>query len=161
MKKIVFLILAFLTGFGAFAYNRYGYDSSSGSDDLGLWIFMLAYLILTIIFIIRWWKMTVDVKAIRQLLAPTTTLTYLIAIGEREQAQKNAVKMLVDLLFPIYNNKFVNNSEKPHLMDAAIANKLPRIKRLGLHVPDYVTCGEKFIAYINELTGWDVPPYRY
>lgn len=37
-------------------------------------------------------------------------------------------------------------------MNNEIQARLPKIRKLGLSVPDYVTTGEKFIDHINELT---------
>ena len=42
-------------------------------------------------------------------------------------------------------------------MNKEIQTRLPKIQKLGLTVPDYVTSGEKFIDYINELTDSKVP----
>lgn len=96
--------------------------------------------------------MTDDVKKIRQHITHANTeLTYLVAIGEKEQAQKAALTMLVDLLFPIYKDYY--NYSKADAMNKEIQKHLPNIQKLGLTVPDYVTTGEKFIDYMNGLTG--------
>lgn len=42
-------------------------------------------------------------------------------------------------------------------MNKEIAPLLPKIKKLGLEVPEYVTSGEKFIDYMNNLTDNTVP----
>ena len=78
-------------------------------------------------------------------------MTYLVAIGEKEQAQKAAVTILVDILYPIYFDQF--NAIKAETMNRAIGDLIPKIKRLGIELPDYVTSGEKFIDYINSITG--------
>lgn len=121
-------------------------------------IVMVAYIILSIVVLIRWWRMTEDVKKIRQHITHANTeLTYLVAIGEKEQAQKAALTMLVDLLFPIYMDFY--NYSKAAAMNKEIQKHLPNIQKLGLTVPDYVTTGEKFIDYMNGLTGSTIP-YR-
>ena len=110
-----------------------------------------------IIFLVRWWKMTSDVKKIRRQITQEDSpqLTYLVAIGEKEQAQKGALKMVVDMLYSIYIDAFDTN--KADNMNRYIAYILPKIHRLGLTLPAYVTSGEQFIDYMNNLTGADVP----
>lgn len=150
------LVCALIPALSAFAYyDDYGY--SSHSDELsGFAIFtlivMIAYIILSIVILVRWWKMTTNVKRIRQHITPANpTLTYLVAIGEKEQAQKAALTMLVDIIYPIYFDPY--NHSKAETMNRAIQARLPKINKLGLSVPEYVTSGEKFIDYINSLTG--------
>lgn len=155
MKKIAILSCALLSTLSAFAY--YGDSGYSRHDDemSGFAIFtlivMIAYIILSIVILIRWWKMTTNVEQIRQHLTHANPkLTYLIAIGERELAEKAALTMLVDILYPIYSDDY--NYYKAEAMNKKIQPLLPKIKQLGLSVPDYVTSGEKFIDYINEMT---------
>lgn len=62
--------------------------------------------------------------------------------------------MLVDSLFPIYYDKY--EYSKADAMDKIIADKLPKIQKLGLTVPEYVTSGENFIDYLNNLSGNNV-----
>lgn len=157
MKKFAVLCAALLTAGSAFAYGSYGYhdDEMSGFAIFTLLV-MIAYIILSIIILIRWWKMTTNVEVIRQHLTHANPkLTYLVAIGEKEQAKKAALTMLVDLLYPIYSDPY--NYSKAEDMNKAIATRLPKIQKLGLEVPDYVTSGEKFIDYINSLTDGTVP----
>lgn len=155
MKKNAVLVCALLPAFSAFAYyGDYGY--SSRDDEMsGFAIFtlivMIAYIILSIVILIRWWKMTTNVEQIRKHITHANPkLTYLVAIGEKEQAQKAALTMLVDLLYPIYSDPY--NNYKADAMNKEIQALLPKIQKLGLSVPDYVTSGEKFIDYINDLT---------
>ncbi len=82
-------------------------------------------------------------------------LTYLVAIGEIEQAQKAALKLLIDILYPIYSDPY--NLSKAETMNREIQARLSKIQKLGLSVPEYVTTGEKFIDYINNLTDAKVP----
>lgn len=159
MKKFAVLCCALLVAFSTFAY--YGdYDYSSRSDEMsGFAIFtlivMIAYIILSIVILIRWWKMTTNVEQIRQHITHASPkLTYLVAIGEKDQAQKAALTMFVDILYPIYSDQY--NYSKAEAMNKVIQARLPKIQRLGLSVPDYVTTGEKFIDYINGLTGGKV-----
>lgn len=42
-------------------------------------------------------------------------------------------------------------------MNREIQARLSKIQKLGLSVPEYVTTGEKFIDYINNLTDAKVP----
>lgn len=160
MKKFLVLCCALLSATSAFAYyGDYGYSSSS--DEMsGFAIFtlivMIVYIILSIIILVRWWKMTVNVEQIRQHITHANPkLTYLVAIGETEQAQKAALTMLVDLLYPIYSDPY--NYSKADAMNKEIQARLPRIQKLGLSVPEYVTTGERFIDYINGLTDGKVP----
>lgn len=160
MKKIAILCCALLSAISAFAYyGDYGYsrhdDEMSGFAIFTL-IVMIAYIILSIVILIRWWKMTTNVEQIRQHLTHANPkLTYLVAIGEKEQAEKAALTMLVDILYPIYSDPY--NYSKAEAMNKEIQTRLPKMIKLGLSVPDYVTTGEKFIDYINELTDGKVP----
>lgn len=154
------LVCALIPTLSAFAYyGDYGY--SSRNDNMSWFaiftlIVMIAYIILSIVILVRWWKMTTNVKLIRQHITHANPkLTYLVAIGEKEQAQKAALKMLVDILYPIYTDSY--NYSKADAMNKAIASRLPKIQKLGLIVPEYITSGEKFIDYINELTDGKVP----
>lgn len=160
MKKIALLVCALVPAFSAFAYyGDYGY--SSRSDEMsGFAIFtlivMIAYIILSIVILVRWWKMTTNVEQIRQHITHANPkLTYLVAIGEKEQAQKAALTMLVDILYPIYSDPY--NYSKAEAMNKEIQARLPKINKLGLTVPEYVTSGEKFIDYINSLTDGKIP----
>lgn len=159
MKKLVVLVCALIPALSAFAYyGDYGY--SSRSDEMsGFAVFtlivMIAYIILSIVILVRWWKMTTNVEQIRQHITHNPMLTYLVAIGEKEQAQKAALTMLVDILYPIYSAPY--NYSKAEAMNKEIQARLPKINKLGLTVPEYVTSGEKFIDYINSLTDGKVP----
>lgn len=159
MKKFAILVCALIPAVSAFAYyDDYGY--SSHSDEMsGFAIFtlivMIAYIILSIVILIRWWKMTTNIDRIcRHITHGNPKLTYLVAIGEKEQAQKAALTMLVDLLYPIYAD--VYNYSKAETMNKVLDARLPKIARLGLTLPDYVASGEKFIDYMNELSGSNV-----
>lgn len=115
-------------------------------------IVMIAYLVLSIVLLIRWWKMTSDIKKIKEhITASNPKIIYLMAIGEKEQAQKAALKLLVDALYPIYYDEYVYN--KADDMNKFISERLPKIQRLGIEVPEYVTSGEKFIDYMNSISG--------
>lgn len=160
MKKVAILCCALLSAISAFAY--YGDHGYSRHDDemSGFAIFtvivMIVYIILSIVILVRWWKMTTNVEQIRQHLTHANPkLTYLVAIGEKEQAEKAALIMLVDILYPIYSDLY--NNSKADAMNKEIQTLLPKIQKLGLSVPDYVTSGEKFIDYINELTDGEIP----
>ena len=68
----------------------------------------LNYIILSIVVLVRWFKMTNNVEQILQHLTHANPkLTYLIAIGETEQAQKAALTMLVEKMYSIYYNQYV------------------------------------------------------
>lgn len=101
--------------------------------------------------------MTTNIEQIRKHLIITDKpkLTYLVAIGEKERAQKLAVKMLVDILYPIYFDDY--NTSKAHSMNSRTRSILTKIQRFCLSIPDYVTSGEKFIDYLNTITGRKVP----
>lgn len=143
----------------AFAYyDDYGYSSHSNS---GLTIFFLivliVYIILSFIVLRRWWKMTDHVKALyKHVTQSNSNLPFLMAIGEKEQAQKAALSNLVSELLPIYEetNEYIVPKDKK--MDYIIQSQLPLIQKMGLTVPDYVMSGEKFIAFMNQLTGQNV-----
>lgn len=151
MKKFAILCGMLLTASSAFAY---GYGSDYGFSTF-LIVAMIAYIILSIVILVRWWKLTKDVKAIRQHLTHSNPkLTYLVAIGEKEQAEKAALTMLVDVLYPVYSDQYHPN--KADYMNRVIHLNMPRMQKLGLNLPDYVTSGEKFIDHMNTLTGKNV-----
>lgn len=157
MKKTAVVACALSTAMSAFAYyGDYGYshDEISAFEVFTL-IVMIAYIILSIVILVRWWKMTTNVEEIRRHITHANPkLTYLVAIGEKEQAQKAALTLLVDMLYPIYSDAYCYT--KAETMNKALERVLPKIARLGLEVPDYVTSGEKFIDYINGLTGHEI-----
>lgn len=160
MKKLSILSIALLSAVSAFAqYNsyEYGYHHDSGPSGFEVFtaIVMVAYIIASVVIFVRWWKMTKNVEAIRQQVTnDNPKLTYLVAIGEKEQAQKAATKMLVDIMFPIYQDNSLES--KAYIMNESIKTILPKIKQMELMVPDYVTSGERFIDYLNTLTGANV-----
>ena len=86
MKKLAVLVCALIPAISAFAYGSYGY--SSHDDEMsGFAIFtlivMIAYIILSIVILVRWWNMTTNVEQIRQHITHgNPKLTYLVAIGE-------------------------------------------------------------------------------
>lgn len=157
MKKFAVLCCALLPAFSAFAYyGDYSHNDEMSGFAIFILLVMIAYIILSIIILVRWWKMTTNVEQIRQHVTHANPkLTYLVAIGEKEQAQKAALTMLVDVLYPIYFEQY--NYSKAEAMNKEIETRLPKIQRLGISVPDYVTTGEKFIDYLNGLTGGEVP----
>lgn len=155
MKRFALLFCALCSAVGAFAdYGYYGYSSSSDQMS-GFEIFtllvMIVYIFLSIVILVRWWKMTSDVEQIRQTLTNAEPkITYLVAIGETEKAKKAALKMVVDTLYPIYHNPDILT--KAEDMNKALAQLLPKIKKLGIEIPEYATSGEKFIDYMNSIT---------
>lgn len=159
MKKLAILVCMLIPVTNVFAYyGDYGY--SQHSDELtGFGIFylivMIVYIILSIVILIRWWKMTTNVEKIsKHITHGNPKLTYLVAIGEKEQAQKAALIMLVDELYAIYNDKY--QQSKAYAMNNVIQSLLPKMQKLGLSLPDYVTSGENFINYINTISGRNV-----
>lgn len=84
-------------------------------------------------------------------LSQPRSLTYMVAIGEIEKANKEGLKRLVDALYPLYNDASL--SQKVEAMDKLIQSNLPRMEKLGLILPDYVHSGKNFIDYMNRLTG--------
>lgn len=159
MKKTIVLVCALLPALSAFAYYC-DYDYGLSSHESGFSVFfvlvMIVYMVLSIVVLVRWWRMTGDVDKIRRHITHANPkLTYLVAIGEREQAQKAALTMLVDELMPIYESPY--ETKKAEAMNRILAAKLPKIQRLGIVLPDYVMRGERFIDYINYLSGSSVP----
>ena len=73
----------------------------------------------------------------------------------RMQNYRLQLTMLVEKMYSIYYNQYVYS--KAEEMNKEIAPLLPKIKKLGLEVPEYVTSGEKFIDYMNNLTDNTVP----
>jgi hypothetical protein len=157
MKKLAVLVCALIPALSAFATNN-GHGILCYADETpGFIIFlMIVYIILSIVVLVRWWKMTTNVEDIRQKIIPNKPdLAYLIAIGEKEQAQKAALTNIVDMLYNIYIASYATS--KAVAMNRFLESNLPQMVKLGLTLPDYVTSGEKFIDYMNELTGNKVP----
>lgn len=158
MKKFAVLAVALLPALSASAYyDDYGYSRHGEMSGFSIFmlVVMIAYIIISIVVLVRWWKMTENVQNIRESLTKENqTLIYQVALGEKEQAEKAALKMLVDLLYPIYTDSY--NYSKAETMNKIIGRLLPKIQRLGLMFPDYVTSGEKFIDYLNQLKGCEV-----
>lgn len=159
MKKFAVLLCALLPAVSALAYyGDYGYGRSDEMPGFAIFtlIVMIAYIILSIVVLVRWFKMTDNVEQIRQHITHANPkLTYLVAIGETEQARKAALTMLVDKMYSIYYNQYIYS--KAEEMNKEIAPLLPKIKKLGLEVLEYVTSSEKFIDYMNKLTDNTVP----
>ena len=80
-----------------------------------------------------------------------SSLTYLISIGELEKANKQALMRTVEYLRNVYYDSSIN--EKGEKMDIYLADKLPKLLKMGITLPEYVQSGEQFIAYMNNLTG--------
>lgn len=157
MKKFSMLSVALLSAVSAFAqYDSYEYSGAhdGGSSGFGVFvtIVMVVYIIVSVVVLVRWWKMTKNVKEICQHVTNDNhNLTYLVAIGEKAQAEKAATKMLVDIMLPIYQATSCEN--RAHTMNTKIKALLSQILIMRLEVPDYVKSGEKFIDYLNSLTG--------
>lgn len=156
------MFLCSLNVFAQYDHYDYGYSEWTGWHTFGL-ILLIAYTALIIFLVIRWLEMAKDVKTIRKSLdniekkyieIDTMEFEYLIACGETEIANKKALKHLVKLLIEIYNNEYVRYSAS--YMDKTIEHWLGVYNRLNLTMPDYVTSGEKFIDYMNALTGRNV-----
>ena len=156
MKKFALAVCLLIPALSASAYDYYGRSDEMSGFAIFTLLVMIAYIILSIIVLIRWWKMTKNVDEIRQHLTHANPkIYYLVAIGEKELAAKDALKMMVDRLLVIYEDRNVYSAAKT--MNTEIASLLPKIKRLGIELPDYVKTGERFIDYMNDLTGLKVP----
>lgn len=162
MKKLTVLIGALLTSVGAFAYyGEYGYSSYHRDSEMsGFAIFtlivMIVYIVLSFIVLVRWFKMTSNIQKLTDhVTAANPKITYLVAIGEMELAKKSALKLMVDKLWPFYTDAYIR--DKAYQMNFIIQEQLPNIERLGIELPDYVKSGEKFIDYMNNLSGSKVP----
>ena len=102
--------------------------------------------------------MTTHIEEIKELLTRShnnPNLTSLIATGEFEQANKAALVMLVDKLMSIYYDKY--NFSKAESMNKYLQPILPNMEKLGIKLPVHVISGEKFIDYVNNWTGDNVP----
>lgn len=165
MKKIMTLCGLLAVSAPAFAYD-YGYATRS-NEMSGFAIFtlivMIAYIILSIVILVRWWKMANDIRALKEKFTTNDSspehLLYLVAVGKKDQVQEAAIKMLVGGLLHIYFNRY-RYTYLADRMNEYLEARMPIIKRLGLTLPDHLTSGEKFIDYCNSLTGEDVQ-YSY
>lgn len=167
MKKFFAAACALLCAIPAFAYDDFDFYSRR-NEMSGFAVFTLiviiAYIVLSIVVLVRWWRMTKDVKQIKeQTTYNKCTPEYLILIGEKDKAQKIVLTDLVDRLIEVYEYNFMSSPlyyNKAEEMNKVIQDKQPEIDRMGLTMPDYVTSGEKFIDYVNALTGMEVK-YKY
>lgn len=166
MKKLMIIALAIASNMSAFAYyDSYGYSSHNdemSGFEIFLLIVMIIYIILSIIILVRWWNMTSDVKQIKEHLTPDMSdsapkLTYLVATGNIEKANNEAIKMLINQLFSDYYSPQINNNQKAAAMNNYLKPLLKKMERLGLTLPEYVKSGENFINYMNSLTGRNIP----
>lgn len=145
----------------AFAYygSSYEYERESLS---GVYIFLLVvYIVVSIIFLVRWWMMTNDIKEIRKMITPSDkSIVYLLNIGEKEQAEKEALRQIVDPLNEIYYSPYSGNTyfytAPGPAMDKIIQEKRSTYERLNITLPDYVSSGAKFIEHMNALTGRNI-----
>lgn len=157
MKKLLLLTaLLSIPAISAFGYYESDFGSVSYLATLSV-VITVIFGIISILAIIRFFEMSSDVKAIKQQITTPQSrekLTYLVAIGELKKADKEALKMLVDELMPIYYNE--NDYNKANSMNGLLVTVLPKMERLGITLPDYVKSGEKFIDYLNEKTGNDI-----
>lgn len=156
-KTFVLLCMTLGLPLTAFAYYGRGYYGREYETDSlqPVYIFLLVvYIIVSIIFIVRWWMMTSDIKEIRKTVVPhSKSLVYLINIGEKELAEKEALKQVVDSLNELYYNYTVPG---PY-MDKMIQENNAKLERLNISLPDYVSSGAKFIEHMNALTGRNTP----
>lgn len=167
MKKILVAVCALLCATPAFAYYD-DFDLTHHGDLTAFGVFVIilgiTYIVLSIVVLVRWWKMTKNIELIKsQLTYEKSTPEYLILVDEKEKARKAVLTDLVDDLYAVYEYNFMNSPlyyNKAEEMDKIIQDKQPEIDRMGLTMPDYVTSGEKFIDYVNALTGTEVK-YKY
>ena len=83
-----------------------------------------------------------------------TSLTYLISIGELEKANKQALIRTVEKLRAVYYSSTIK--DKASKMDTYLKDTLPKLLKMGITLPEYVQSGERFIDYMNNLTGNNV-----
>ena len=79
------------------------------------------------------------------------SLTYLISIGELEKANKQALIRTVEKLRDVYYSSTIN--DKASKMNTYLNDTLPKFLKMGITLPEYVQSGERFIDYMNNLTG--------
>lgn len=166
MIKTTALISAIITAFAS--YGEYDYSRENQMFEFSFfgYIVLIVIIVIDIVIFVRWWTMTSDVKEIKEYLTHNQSMSYLlatgqidfsylVATGDIEQANKAAIVMLVDKLMSIYDNKYDYN--KAFSMDKYLNSNLPKLEKYGLTIPEYMKSGEKFIDYINGLTGNKVP----
>lgn len=83
-------------------------------------------------------------------------LSYLVGLGEQEEAQKLAERLTFDFLYNIYFGTSYSVSKREWI-DQYLAEKLPKYERLGITLPERLRSGAAFIEYMNNLTGGKVP----
>ncbi|HBC21722.1 MAG TPA: hypothetical protein DC009_06535 [Porphyromonadaceae bacterium] len=161
MKKFAATFALLLPAMSAFAQyydSEYGYSRSSGMTGFEIFTLfvMIVSIIVSIAVLVRWWKMTSQIADIHKKLTQldSESPAYLIAVGEKEKAEKAALEFMVRKLSEIYYGYVFNREAE---MDSLIKINLPTFERLGFSLPDHVTSGKKFIDYMNGLTGKKVP----
>lgn len=82
-----------------------------------------------------------------------TSLTYLISIGDIENANRQALIRTVEKLRDVY---YGSTNDKAGIMDTYLKETLPKLSKMGITLPEYVQSGERFIDYMNNLTGNNV-----
>lgn len=121
-------------------------------------LFGIIQFVIFIILLIKWWKMANAVIAIKSQLERVSTdskdnprLTYLLAIGDKERAEREAAIMIVDKLMPIYYSKLSDSKEIE--MDNYLRTVLPKLNNMGIILPDRFCSGRKFITFLDDITG--------
>ena len=164
MKKHILFLLASLVSLGAYAYPDYPYTyGSSNSDQMsGFDIFIIVvasvYIILSIIVLVRWWKLTKHVAEIKDSINKRDDILAVLASDGKEEAQRVGIRNLMKDLLSIYNNYDIHNRLKAQEMKPIFSKYSKLFNKLGFNVPDYLRTVSNFITYMNDLTGNDVNP---
>ncbi len=126
-------------------------------------IILFASAVLNLILFFKIWGMTNDVDTIKSNLMPKAeqfALTKLVALGENAKAEAAAKQMLYDELANLYfGNQVYSGTPEQNIkaFDEKVSKLLPRIQRLGIEIPKHLSSGKEFIAYMNTLTGYNIP----
>lgn len=163
MKKLMILI-AFMgtvtaTAMGKIYLDDYGYSRAmekqmETADHISTFFLIvgIAYIVLSVIVLVRWWKMTKVVNKIYEITEQNDySIFYLASTGRMDEARDKGIKELYDALVKVYFDEQVWGKEKE--MDKEIALRLPTLTKIGIEVPDFMTSGEKFVNHFRELTG--------
>lgn len=159
MKRLTILATALIPAITMFAYyGDYGYSSRHDEmSGFAIFLWIVAF-ICSVILLIRWWKMTADIKAIKQKLTTPgdEKISYLLALGEMEHAEKLVLTRLIDVMYPIYAEGIRNNRKKEFTareIDNSIQPFIRGYSHLKVNIPEYARSGQAFIEYMDEVTG--------
>ena len=118
-----------------------------------LTVVICIYIILSIVILVKWWKMTNDVKEIKRKINDRDNFIAILAIEGKDAAEKAAIKLLIDKLLAVYFDEGTPNHYKFTEMNKIFSKYSGLFDKLNFNVPPYLRTVKDFITYMNDLTG--------